>query len=111
MVKEIKNQIEKINYTEKKIFWTLFSLFVLFIGSYGFLLNSAMMNGVYQQRMEKEMTTLGSDVNSLEFKYLNVKNSITLSLAESKGFVLVAQDKFATVNPNQKNISLSVNEN
>ena len=70
-----------------------------------------MMNGVSQQKMEKEMVSLGSVVNTLEFQYLNIKNSITLEMAQSKGFVSVSSDKFAIVNSTQKNLSLSINEN
>ena len=112
MVKQIiNNQIEKIEYREKKIFWVLFSIFVFFIMSYGFLLNNTMMSAVSKQKMEKEMITLGSEVNSLEFQYLNVKNSITLELAQSKGFVVVSLDKFAVIKPTSQNLSLSINEN
>ena len=107
----LQKQIGRIEYKEKKIFWSLFSLFVFFIVSYGFLLNSTMINTVSKQRMEKEMVSLSSQVNSLEFQYLNIKNSITLGLAQSKGFIPVVSDKFATIDSTQKNISLSINEN
>ena len=107
----IQNQIEKFRYGEKKIFWSLFSVFVFFIVSYGFLLNNTMMNAVSKQSMEKKIISLSSEVNSLEFKYLNIKNSITIGLAQSKCFVLVSSDKFAVIDPTQKNISLSINEN
>ncbi len=112
MVAEIiKNQIERIEYREKKFFWILFSVFALFIISYGFLVNSMVMNGVSTQNMEKEMISLNSEVNSLEFQYLSLKNSVTLDFAESKGFVSVSEDKFAVIDSSQKNISLSINEN
>lgn len=107
----IQKQIGKIEYREKKTFWILFSVFVFFIMSYGFLLNNTMIKTVSKQNMEKEIMSLSSEVNSLEFQYLNIKNSITLSLAQSKGFISVTSDKFATINPAKKNISLSVNEN
>ena len=57
------------------------------------------------------MISLGSEVNSLEFQYLNIKNSITLDLAQSKGFVSVISNKFAVIDFAQKNLSLSINEN
>lgn len=107
----IKNQIEKIQYTEKKIFWVLLSVFALCIVFYGLLLNSMMLNAVSKQNMGKEMTSLSSQVNSLEFQYLKIKNGITLDLAKSKGFVLVSSDKFAVIDSMQKKISLSINEN
>jgi hypothetical protein len=107
----IQKQIEKFGHVEKKILWTLFSIFVFFITSYGFLLNSTITSAVSKQRMEKEILSMGSEVNLLEFKYLNIKNSITIGLAQSKGFVAVSSDKFAVVDSIQKNISLSINEN
>lgn len=112
MVKQIiKKQIEKIEYREKKAFWILFSVFVFFIMSYGFLLNSTMMNAVSKQNIGKEMISLGSEVNSLEFQYLNLKNSITLDLVKSKGFISLSSEKFAVIDSSQKNLSLSINEN
>lgn len=107
----IKNQIERIEYRDKKIFWVLFSIFAFFIVSYGFLLNGAMINAVSEQNIQKQIALSDSEVNSLEFQYLNIKNNITLDLAKSKGFVQVSADKFAVMNPDQKNISLSINEN
>ncbi len=112
MVKEaIQKQIEILEYRERKIFWLLFSIFVFFVVSYGFLLNSTIMSAVSKQKMEREILSMSSDVNSMEFQYLTIKNGITLSLAHSKGFVSVQSDKFASINPTQKNISLSINEN
>ena len=113
MVKQIiKKQIDKIDYREKKIFWVLFSVFVFFVMSYGFSLTSIMMNSFSKETMQKEITSFASEVNSLEFQYLNIKNSITLELAHSKGFVSVISDKFAVVDSTQKNLSfLSINEN
>ena len=107
----IKQQILEMKYAEKKFFWTLFSILVFTIVLYGFLLNRAMMNAVSKQNMEKESVSLESDVNSLEFQYLNAKNNITTELAQSKGFVLVSSDKFALIDSAQKNLSLSINEN
>ncbi len=112
MVRQIiKNQIEKIEYREKKIFWSLFSVFVFFIISYGFLLNGAIMNAVSKQNIEDQMTSLGSDVNSLESQYLGMENGISMDLAMSRGFVQISSDKFATIEPAQKALSLSINEN
>jgi hypothetical protein len=112
MVKQIlKNQIENIKYREKKIFWILFSVFMFFIVSYGFLLNGAIMNAVSKQSLEKQIIFLESDVNTLESNYLSLKDGITLSLALSKGFVSISSNKFATINSAQKSQSLSINEN
>ncbi|MFH0755187.1 MAG: hypothetical protein V1910_00775 [bacterium] len=102
----VKKQIEKIDDKEKKIFQILFLIFVFLIIFYGFLVNSTIMNMVSKQKIEKEMMSLSSKVNSLEFVYLNIKNSITLELAQTKGFVLLSSDKFAIIDSTQKNLSV-----
>lgn len=107
----IKKQIENIEYREKKIFWILFSVFTFFIMSYGFMLNNIMLNAVSKQGLEKGTASLVSEVNSLESEYLNIKNSVTLSLAQSKGFVQTSLDKFAVIDPTSEKIFLSINEN
>ena len=112
MVKQIfNNQIEKIEYREKKVFWILFSVFVFFVLSYGLLLNSIMTKAVAKQNIEREMISIGSEVNSLESKYLNIKSKITLDFAKTRGFVVVSADKFAVIASDQPNLSLSINEN
>lgn len=107
----IKNHIEKIEYREKKIFWTLFSVFVFFLISYGVLVNAAILHAVAQQNMEKEIASLSTEVNSMEFQYLGMKNNITMSLAKSLGFVPVSTEVFAIASAPRTNLSLSVNEN
>jgi hypothetical protein len=111
MVETIKNKIDSIGIREKKIFWVLFSVFAFLLFSYGFLVNSTMMNAVSMQKMEKEMVALNSDVNSMEFDYLNIKNKITMDYANSLGFVSVSYDKFASVSSDKYSLSLSINEN
>src|ERR1035437_9460538 len=107
----IKSKIEKIEYREKKLFWTLFSVFVFFLISYGVLVNNAIMNAVAQQNMEKDMASLNTDVNTMEFQYLNIKNNITMSLAQSLGFVPISTEVFAVASLPHTNLTLSVNGN
>ena len=111
MVKEIKNRINNIEYVEKKIFWTLFSLFVFLLVFYGIEINNTITNAVSKQNMEKEMITLNSDINSMEFDYINAKNKITLDYANSLGYVSIPNDKFASISINNNSLSLHLNEN
>lgn len=111
MVKQAINKIEKIEYRNKKVFLILFSIFIFFIISYGFLLNSTMMNAVKRQNLEKEIKSLTTNVNSLEYKYLNIKSNITMDLAKSYGFVAISSNKFAAIDTSGKTLSLSINEN
>lgn len=107
----LKNQIERIEYRDSRIFWSLFIIFTILVVSYGFLINSTILNAVAKQNMEKTMMTLSSEVNSLEFQYLNIKNGITLNFAKSKGFVSLSTNNFASLDLAKRNVSLSINEN
>jgi cell division protein FtsL len=107
----IQKQINIVENKEKRLFFILFSVVILLVLSYGFLLNKTMMNAVYTQNIEKNIKTLSSEVNSLEFQYLNMKNNITLDTAKSKGFVVISSNKFASIDSVQKKVSLSINEN
>lgn len=111
MVKNIKKRI-KIENKEKKFFWVLSSVLISLVLSYGFFLNTTIMNAVAKQNTEKEIFALMSEVNALESEYLTAKNQITIALAMSRGFVKITLDKFATINNNTINLSLSnINEN
>ena len=111
VAKVIKNQIEKFEYREKNIVRVLFSAFVLLLISYGFFVNGAIMNSVRTEQVEKDLSTLNSSINSMEFDYLNAKNAITMDLATSMGFVEVKNQKFLAMRPVSNNLSLSTNEN
>ena len=106
----IKNQIEKIEHREKKIFWILFSMFVFLLFFYGFLINRTIVNAVYKQQMEKNIISLNSEVNAMDFQYLGMKNNITEELASSKGFVTVPGTNFAFVRDTNTSLSLSVSQ-
>jgi len=107
----IKNQIEKIEYREKQIFWGLFLVFALLLVSYGFLVNKTIMNAVAKQNLTKEISSLNSTVDSMEFTYLSLENNITMDLAAAKGYVAVPENNFAVIVPAKGGSALSVNEN
>ena len=107
----IKNQIEKIELREKKIFWSLFFVFALLLVSYGFLVNKAILNAVAKQNLESQMSSLNSNVDSLESTYLSMENSITMDLALRNGYVQVPEDNFAVIVPAKSGLALSLNEN
>jgi len=108
----IKKQIDRIEYIEKIVFWFLLSVFVTLLFAYSYFLCGAMMNAIAEQNIDKEIASLNTEVNALEYKYLNLKNSITMELALANGFVNVDEHKFAVAThvPNTVS-SLSINEN
>jgi len=111
MTKIIKKQIKNLEYREKSIIWSLFSVFVLLLVSYGFLVSSSMANAVKRQDLSKQNVYLNSEINSMEFAYLDAKNSITMELALKEGFVVDNNEKFVSVASVSSNLSLSINEN
>ena len=111
MTKIIKKQIKNLEYREKSIIWSLFSVFVLLLVSYGFFVSSSMSNAVERQNISKENIALNTEINSMEFAYLEAKNSITMELALKEGFIAVNNQKFVSVTPVSTNLSLSINEN
>ncbi|MFA6430052.1 MAG: hypothetical protein WC229_03710 [Candidatus Paceibacterota bacterium] len=111
MTKIIKRQIKNLEYREKSIIWSLFSVFVLLLVSYGFLVSSSMANAVKRQDLSKQNVLLNSEINSMEFVYLEAKNSITMELALREGFVVDNNEKFVSIAPASSNLSLSINEN
>jgi hypothetical protein len=108
MKKVIAKQIEYAGNKEKQIFWVAFSMFVMLIISYGYFVNQTFQNASMRENMNKEISVLSTDVNTLEYKYLNIKNNINMNLAVAKGFVSVKNENFASVS--SKSLSLSVNK-
>ncbi len=104
----IKKQIRFLENTEKQIFWAAFSVAVLLLVSYGILFNRTIMNAMATENMNSQISSLSSAVNSLEFKYLNLKNSISMDLALSRGFVAVKDNNFVQISPSES-LSLSIN--
>ena len=104
----IKTQVEKIEYRERTLFWSLFSVFVFFVFLYGYFVNGAIMNAVHKENLQSKISALNTNVNALEFQYLGMKNGITMDLALSRGYVQVPESHFALLSQNH---SLSVNEN
>ncbi len=107
----IQNQIEKIEYREKSIFWIFFSVFIFLLVSYGFMVNNTIVNAVAKQKTEKDIVVLNSEVNSIESKYLVLKNNITVDLALSKGFAVNDNVKYVINSVSESKVSLSINEN
>lgn len=111
MTKTIKKQIEKFEYREKSLARSVFSVFVLLLVFYGFLLINTFSNAIKRQQIDKEVSVLNSTINSMEANYLEVKNSITMDLALSKGFIVARNQKFVSISPVSTGLSLSINEN
>lgn len=103
------NKINKnINNGEslKVWFWTLVSVFVFCLFSYGFCVRGAIVNIVARQNMETELSALNTKVVNLEADYIKAKNNVTPELAVNMGFVTPANHKFITRNVKTQGLSL-----
>ena len=110
MVQAIKKQIEGINLREKQVFWSLFSVFFVLLFTYGYLVNSTILHAVSKQNMQSQMVSLNSNLNDLEFQYLNLKDKITIDYATTLGFVPITYKDFASISSSEGK-TLSINEN
>jgi len=73
-------------HTEKNIFWTLAGIFLLCVGFYVYSITTTVHNVVERQNLENKASALALAIGANEFKYISMRNGITLSYAQSLGF-------------------------
>lgn len=73
-------------HTEKNIFWTLAGILLLCAGFYTYSITTTIHNVVERQNLENKASTLTLAIGANEFKYISMRNAITLSYAQSLGF-------------------------
>ena len=102
-----KNKITNNNSESlKRWIWSLISVLVFCLFSYGYFVRGAIVNIVERQSMETEFSILNSKVSSLESDYIKTKNNITPELATTLGFVPVSNQKFVTRTIQNSGLSL-----
>lgn len=82
-------------YKYKKIFWTLFLACSFMFIFYLSLVGKTVANVVQRQQDERALAETSANVSKFEFAYLNEKSSINATLANSMGFVPVADQSVA----------------
>ncbi|KND48927.1 MAG: hypothetical protein AB200_00670 [Parcubacteria bacterium C7867-005] len=76
-----------ISYDSRALaFWTLTSLCALSLVIYIYGINATVHNTVTRQNMEKQVSSITTALGEMEFKYISLKNSISLEVAYEKGF-------------------------
>lgn len=86
MTKEIKNRISRaISYRERIFYILSFSIVVLGM-TYAGLVHSAVQNIITSEDIIKENRNQSGSIGIIEAKYFSLKNSVTLAVAENKGF-------------------------
>ncbi|MCC2630929.1 MAG: hypothetical protein K0S38_738 [Candidatus Paceibacter sp.] len=87
MTKSYALPLSKIHFVSTKtvFFVTLAALLSTFI-FYVYLVNKTVMNVVARQQVERAISEHSTSLGALEFKYIGLKNAVTLELAYAKGF-------------------------
>lgn len=80
----------------KKWVWSLSSILLLCVISYGYFIRGMTVNIVTRVAMESELSTLNSKVSSLESEYIRAKNNVTMEKAQTIGFIAATNQKFVT---------------
>lgn len=67
-------------------FWIMVavSIFSLFI--YIYAINATTRNIALRETLERQIATMSTSLDSLEFTYIELKNNITIELAHNQGF-------------------------
>lgn len=68
------------------IFWILLTIFTLSFVAYIYGINALSRSVALRQSLERESMMLASDLATLEFEYISLKNKITIDLAKERGF-------------------------
>ncbi len=79
------NKLQALN--TKVLFFAALALLVSLFALYVYLVNRTVMNVVAREQTGRTVATLSTSIGGLEFKYITLKDSITLDLAHEKGFM------------------------
>ena len=107
MLANIKNTVEYKLEIEKIFFWSLFSLFFLFMCLYGYFVNSAISSVVSREKNVALSNTLRNEVASLEYSYINLDNKVNEEMASSRGFSVQNNPIFVKIGNNTSGLTLN----
>lgn len=107
MTKAFKNKISNIENLEKKLFWSIAMLIIIFSGLYLYSVNQTIINVVERQNIEKQIAGINSRISDTEVSYMNLKNNINYEFAVSKGFVKVSNEKYVSRKSSSDNLSVN----
>jgi hypothetical protein len=80
------------------LFFCMAAVLLLVFASYFYLVNKTIMNVVAREKTERTIAQLSGTIGELEFKYITLKNGVTLDLAHAKGFQDASPTKFLARN-------------
>lgn len=86
MTQLITENLSNVFKYKEKVFMFLVVGIVVSVFSYIYFLHSAIANVVQRENTVKEYRLLSTNVNELEGKYFEIRNSVNIELAHEKGF-------------------------
>lgn len=76
-----------ISYNHKvRLFWALIVISGLSLFTYIYTINITARNIAERQNLERDISRISANLDSLEFSYVKLKNSVTIELALERGF-------------------------
>lgn len=89
------NRTKAISYDyQVRFFWILVSLSLLCLGFYVYAINATARNVATRQEVERQISKISSNLSALEFTYIELKNNVTIELANVYGFKEVKNPLF-----------------
>lgn len=79
---------------ERAYYWILLGILVFSFVLYVVYVNQTVRNVVRRQQLDREISSLNARIGELEFKYISMKNDVTIDKAYAMGFRDVAETKF-----------------
>lgn len=81
------HKVKTISYNHRiQAFWTLIAISGLALFAYIYTINITARNVAEREGLEREIARISADLDSLEFAYVKLKNSVTLEVALQRGF-------------------------
>lgn len=100
-------KVQIISYENKvHLFWTLVAVSIMSLFIYIYAINTTTRNIALRQNLEKQITDISTNLNSLEFTYIDLKNDVTIELAREYGFKEVKNPLYVS---RASRVSLSYN--
>lgn len=82
------------------LFWILVFISTISLFTYIYAVNAIARNIAIKQDLEKQITNISNDFNSLEFAYIELRNNVTMELAYQHGFQEVKSPLYISrINP------------
>ena len=89
----------QLNTLYKKLFISMVVVLLVLCGTYGFFLKQTVASVVARRSLEIDKRDLSAHVSSLETSYIRATDSLTLTSAYERGFVVAQATRFVSRAP------------